>query len=128
MREWSWVGSVGWKLHSAIPPPAAGGPLVRKPASDAFCRTPVQAELDKLGVGRLVVAGLQTEYCVDTTCRAAVSGGRAVLLAADAHTVEAGGELPAERIVAHHNAVLDGFGNDERVVRVRPAGMIRFTD
>ena len=60
------------------------------------------------GIDRLVVAGMQSDYCVDTACRAAKALGYSVVLANDAHTTFDNKVLPAERIVAHHNATLDG--------------------
>lgn len=122
----AWVGTAGWRIHPAILPRAEADPLIRKPASDSFYRTPLKAELDRLGVGRLVVAGLRTEMCVDTTCRVATSLGFDVLLAADAHTTRDNDRLSAEQIVAHHNDTLDDFGNDQHVVVVKPAAEIGF--
>ena len=49
-------------------------------------QTGLQSEFDGLGVERLVMCGLQTEFCVDATCRAAFSRGFEVVLAADAHS------------------------------------------
>jgi hypothetical protein len=67
----------------------------------------------------LVLAGMQTEYCIDTTCRRARSQGYEVVLAADAHSTYPG-TLPAEQIIAHHNEVLRAFAG------VRPAAEITF--
>ena len=47
-----------------------------------------------------------TEYCIDTTCRRAVSLGYDVTLVADAHTTHDNDLLPAEKIIAHHNRSL----------------------
>ena len=121
----AWVGSDAWRLHPAILPPD-GERLIRKPASDSFYQTPLKEALERLGVDRLVVGGLRTEMCIDTTCRVATSSGFDVLLASDAHTTRDGGRLSAAQIVAHHNETLDDFGNDEHVVVVRPAAEIAF--
>ncbi len=51
---------------------------------------------------------MQTEMCIDSACRAAKALGYRVVLADDAHTTFDTKVLPAERIVAHHNATLDG--------------------
>ncbi|HTO61462.1 MAG TPA: isochorismatase family protein, partial [Bradyrhizobium sp.] len=56
----------------------------------------------------LIITGMQTEYCVDTACRAAAALGYKVSLVEDAHTTFDSKALPAERIVAHHNATLRG--------------------
>ncbi len=63
-----------------------------------------------MGIGRLVLAGMQTEYCVDTTCRRAFGLGFEVTLAADAHATFDGENLTAAGVVAHRNEVMgNGF-------------------
>jgi nicotinamidase-related amidase len=118
------VGSEGWRIHPRVAP-STGETVVRKRAADSFYETTLREELERRGVRGLVVAGCRTQYCVDTTCRAAVSLGYDVTLAADAHTT-ADGVLPAPQIVAHHNSTLDDFGNDRHVVTVKKAGEIDF--
>ncbi len=111
------AGSPGWRIHPAILP-QDGDPVVRKRSSDAFYETSLQRELQAREIGRLVIAGMKTEMCVDTTSRRAVSVGYDVTLATDAHTTTDNDVLPAARIVAHHNATLDDFGNDDHVVTI----------
>lgn len=118
-------GSPGWHIHPEIAP-ATGETVVRKHASDSFLGTTLQAELDALGAQRLFVVGLNTEYCVDTTCRSAVSHGYDVTLVADAHTTTGNEVLSAEQIIEHHNLTLDDFGTDEHVVTVRESSEISF--
>ncbi len=100
-------GSPGWPHHPAVAP-EAGEPVVVKRNISAFHGTDFHDRLKKAGVDRLVIAGMQTEMCVDTACRAAKELGYEVVLAADAHTTFDNKVLPAERIVAHHNNALDG--------------------
>ena len=72
------------------------------------------------GIDRLVIAGLQTEMCVDSACRAAVSLGYRVVLASDGHTTWDTPALLAERIIAHHNRTLGrGFAELSTVVDVQ---------
>jgi nicotinamidase-related amidase len=119
-------GSPGWHIHPEIAP-AEGETVVRKRASDAFLGTTLRAELDAVGARRLVVVGLNTEYCVDTTCRSAISQGYDVTLVADAHTTTGNGVLTPAQIVEHHNRTLDDFGTDEHVVTVLDSGEISFS-
>ncbi|BCQ42632.1 hypothetical protein ERHA55_01590 [Erwinia rhapontici] len=51
---------------------------------------------------------MKTEYCVDTTCRAAADRGFEVVLVSDAHSTTDNAVLTAEQIIAHHNATLSG--------------------
>ncbi|AOR70258.1 isochorismatase [Burkholderia stabilis] len=79
-----------------------------KTRSSCFAGTQLAEWLRAAGIGEIVVAGMKTQYCIDTTCRAAADLGFRVALVADAHTCMDTPALPAERIVAHHNATLDG--------------------
>jgi len=67
-----------------------------------------------------------TEYCVDTTCRRAISLGYDVTLVSDAHTTVDNKLLTAAQIIAHHNALLDGFDAGARAITVQPAGEVTF--
>ena len=122
-------GAAGWQIHPAVAP-LPGERIVRKRACDAFYGTPLRAELDTLGVTRLVAAGCETDYCVDTTVRRALSLDYDVVLAADAHTTTSGSDggdgLTTAQIIAHHNATLAGFSTPTREVVVKPTGEIVF--
>ncbi|PVE24280.1 cysteine hydrolase [Microvirga sp. KLBC 81] len=95
--------------------------VVNKTACDSFYETDLQDVLSRRGIHHLVVGGLMTQYCVDTTCRRAVSLGYDVTLVADAHTTADMPSLNVEQIVDHHNALLDGFDAGAATIRVRPA-------
>ena len=98
-------GAPAWEIHPAIAP-AEGEPVVQKRHPDAFQETTLQAELGSRSIKRLVVAGMQTEYCVDTTCRRAYSLGYDVVLAKDAHSTWDTEHLTAVQVITHHNAAL----------------------
>ena len=113
-------GTEGWEIHPRVAP-TGGEPVVDKETPDSFLRTTLQDELESRGIGRLVLAGMQTEYCVDTTCRRAFALGYDVTLAADAHGTWDEGGLSADQIVAHHNEVMgNGFAE------VVPSGEVSF--
>lgn len=79
-----------------------------KTRPSCFAGTRLAGWLHAAAIGEIVVAGMKTQYCIDTTCRAAGDLGLRAVLVADAHTCMDTLELPAERIVAHHNATLGG--------------------
>jgi len=114
------VGSPGWQIQPALAP-HDGDLVVHKRSSDSFYGTSLQQELDARGITHLVVAGMKTEMCIDTTSRVAVSRGYDVTLVADAHTTTDTEALPAARMIAYHNEILDDFGNDDHVVTARDA-------
>lgn len=113
----------GWPLRPEIAP-GSGEPVIHKRACDAFFQTTLEAELSARSVQRLVIAGCMTQYCIDTTVRRAVSLGYDVALVADGHMTADSGSLRFEQIIAHHNALLDGFDAGDHEVAVRPASEI----
>jgi len=74
-----------------------------------------------------VVAGCMTEYCIDTTCRRAVSAFRNVVLVSDGHTTGDSGALGFQQIVDHHNRVLDGFSAGRWSVKTVPAAEVEWS-
>jgi nicotinamidase-related amidase len=112
--------SAGWQIHPRIAP-QSGEPVTEKWACSSFYNTELDSRLRIAGVERLVIAGLQTEFCIDTACRVAQSLGYAVTLAGDAHSTFDNPILNAPKIIEHHNRVLSGI-----VETVAPASSIAF--
>jgi len=100
-------GSPGWFHHPAVAP-RGDEPVIEKCHSSAFHDTDLHTRLSQLGIDHLVVAGLQTEYCVDSACRTAVALGYRVTLVKDGHTTYNTPILSAAQIIMHHNHTLDG--------------------
>lgn len=118
-------GSDGWQLDPRLSVQPDDLHL-RKTACDSFHHTELQALLHARDIERLVVCGLQSEYCVDSTVRRALALGYPVTLVSDAHSTIDNGVLTAAQISAHHTttlAHLESFG--PRVTPV-PAAEVRF--
>ena len=98
-------GTSGWNIHPDIAP-VEQDILIQKRTPDSFNNTQLQDELQSRDIKRLIIAGIQTEFCVDTTCRRAFSLGYNVTLAKDAHSTWDTELLAATQIIAHHNSVL----------------------
>jgi nicotinamidase-related amidase len=110
----------GFAIHPDVAP-RPGEPVIEKTRCSAFPGSDLEAQLKRLGITRLVIAGMQTEYCIDTNCRAAADLGYKVVLAKDAHTTFDSPDLAAHQIIAHHNRVLGGS-----FVELAAAGDIKF--
>ncbi|VVJ25169.1 Isochorismatase (EC [Amycolatopsis camponoti] len=81
-------------------------PLVHKAYGDAFEDTDLEAVLAARGIGRLVVAGAQTDACIRSTLHGAFTRGYDATLVADAHTTEdltAYGAPSPGGVIAHTN-------------------------
>ena len=119
-------GSLGWEFRPEVAP-RGSEPVVHKRSCDAFFETKLIEILNTQQIRRLVVAGCMTEYCIDTTCRRAVSLFRDVVLAADGHTTGDSEQLSFSQIVAHHNRVLDGFSAGRWSIQVVPSADISWS-
>jgi len=113
-------GGPSWPIHQSIAP-QAGEVVVQKRTPDSFHETILQDELEKMGVKKLVIGGIQTEYCVDTTSRRAYTLGYDVTLVENGHSTWDNRHISAEQVIAHHNNTLDGWA-----VTVKPANDIQF--
>jgi isochorismate hydrolase len=81
-------------------------PLVHKIYGDSFEDTTLEAELAARGIGKLLVAGAQTDACIRATLHGAITRGYDATLVSDAHTTEdlsAYGAPPPAQVVAHTN-------------------------
>ncbi len=107
-------GTENWKIRSEITP-RIEDTIIQKYNSDSFLNTNLDEELHKREITRLVIAGLATPMCIDTTVRSAVSHGYNVILIQDAHSTLDSEVLKASQIVAHHNDVLQWFSELKKV-------------
>lgn len=117
-------GRDGWQIHPELQR-EADDLVIEKEASDAFYRTTLEDELKALGITCLVVGGMQTEFCVDATCRAALSRDLDVLLIGDGHTTGPS-HLSAAEIINHHNAILPNLAHPGVSIRLQAAADIVF--
>jgi len=96
-----------WAICSEIRP-LATDQIIQKRTCDAFHETTLDNALKALGVDQVVYVGMQTQFCVDTTCRRSFSMGYDGILIEDAHTTFDTELLKAEKIIAHHNSIMNG--------------------
>jgi nicotinamidase-related amidase len=81
-------------------------PLVHKSYGDSFEETDLESVLAERGIGRLVVAGAQTDECIRSTLHGAIARGYDATLVGDAHTTEdlsSYGAPPPDKVIAHTN-------------------------
>ena len=98
-------GSDDWRIVPELAP-ADAEPVVEKNYPDSFEDTTLETVLSDLEVGRLVVAGAQTDECIRSTIHGALVRGYDATLVSDAHTTEdqsPWGAPPPEQVIAHTN-------------------------
>lgn len=88
-------GTPGWQLVFDV---HDGERIVDKPEPDAFAHTDL-AELVPPGA-HLILVGMQSDYCIAATARAAVARAHPVTLVRGAHATYPDGHEPAEDIEA----------------------------
>lgn len=79
--------------------------IVPKTTCDSFYQTELEATLGRLNVDELYVTGWATDFCVDTTIRAAASREYGITVVADAHTAADRPHLDAAAVIEHHHWV-----------------------
>lgn len=117
-------GTDGWKLSDGLDVQPTDI-CVRKKATDAFHNTELHSVLEALGVTKLVICGLQSEFCVDTTTRRALALGYPVTLVSDGHSTLNNAVLSASQISAHHNETLSNITSFGPRVTATPAALVR---
>jgi nicotinamidase-related amidase len=100
------AGSAFWQLLPALELDAANATFIDKSRPNAFFGTDLAQQLDAAKIEDLYIVGMKTQFCIDSTCRAAADLGFKPLLVADAHTCMDTPALPAQAIIEHHNATL----------------------
>jgi len=105
-------GTRGTEIHASVAP-AAGEPVIEKNFPNSFRGTDLKERLDRAGMKHLVVAGMMTQMCVDSSVRQAADLGYKVTLLADACATRAqsfGGErVPAAQVQTAFLAALNGL-------------------
>jgi len=95
--------------------------LVRKRYGDSFEDTTLESELSRRGVGRVVVAGAQTDACIRATLHGAFVRGYDTTLVSDAHTTEDFSDYglpPPDKVIAHTNMYWTWQGGPGRTASV----------
>ncbi len=98
-------GSDEWRIVPELAPRDAE-PVVEKNYGDSFEDTDLENVLSSLGVGRLIIAGAQTDACIRSTLHGALVRGYDATLVGDAHATEdqtQWGAPPPEQVIAHTN-------------------------
>ena len=104
-------GTIGAEISDRIRPQPDDRVIIKR-YPNSFLETELDAYLKNLQVDTLIVCGMMTHMCVDTTVRAAMDYGYQVKLVADAcatmDLVLGGETIPAETVQKAFIAAMDG--------------------
>ncbi|WP_434670947.1 cysteine hydrolase family protein (plasmid) [Klebsiella sp. B345] len=98
-------GTEGWKLLDEISVPDKAF-FIGKTTANAFLHTELNTLLEQVKASHLLVCGYASEFCIDTTIRAAAALGYDITLISDAHTTHDKPHASAEAIILHENSTL----------------------
>jgi nicotinamidase-related amidase len=101
-------GKPGWEIHPSIAPSKEDS-VVLKNTPSSFYKTNLQEVLSSKGITKLVITGLQTECCIDTTVRHAFCLGYDVILVKDANSTYDIPPLTAPQIIQHHHRIIGNW-------------------
>ncbi|MFI5362352.1 MAG: cysteine hydrolase family protein [Elusimicrobiota bacterium] len=101
----------GVRIHKSVAP-LGGEAVIEKHYPNSFRETELLGHLKREKIARLVIAGMMTHMCIDTTTRAAFDLEFKIQLAHDACATKAlsfgGVEVPAKQVHNAYVAALDG--------------------
>jgi len=97
-------GTPGWEIWPTLSP-LPGEPVFAKQVSSAFRDTALEAWLRDRGIDTLVVAGMQTEFCMDASIKSAFERHFRVFVPEGGHSTFDGLTLPADQIKAWYGRI-----------------------
>ena len=129
-------GTDGWQIVETVRP-GDDETVIEKEYLDSFVETGLRKELDRLGVGHLVLCGAATDACIRSTVQRSQIEGYDVTLVADGHTTDIGPwELPlpdgrkipvgAEQMIAYTNFFVEDTAYPGVTTTVQPAAEVEF--
>ena len=92
-------GSPGWRLNRSLSP-SVQERIFEKRYPSSFKDTGLKDYLLERGIQRLVICGMQTEYCIDATIKSAFERGFSAVVPEGAHATYDAPEMAATSICA----------------------------
>ena len=94
--------SEGWKIYKEVSP-NADEKIINKTYNSAFKETNLKEYLDNKGINQLVITGMQTDFCIDTTCKVAFEYGYNLIIPEKTNTTFKNGNISAEDLYEFYN-------------------------
>lgn len=97
----------GWPIIEDIAP-IEDETIVNKRFNSGFKDTNLEEVLNSYNPEEVVITGMQSEYCIDTTVRVAFEKGYNIIVPRETNTTFDTELLTGKEIYEHHNAIWDG--------------------
>jgi len=92
----------GWQIVNKVRP-CDDEKIFEKQYNSAFYKTNLKAYLDSKHIENIVLVGLQTEYCIDATCKSAFENGYNVIIPEGTNTTFDNEYLSGEKLYRFYN-------------------------
>ena len=100
------IGSRGWEIYGGIAP-ETGEKVVDKRYNSAFKETYLQSYLTNHNIEHLIIVGMATNYCVDTTIKVAFEFGYDLSVVKNGTTTFDDRKIAAEQLIQHYENIWD---------------------
>ncbi|MBC8061030.1 MAG: cysteine hydrolase [Clostridiaceae bacterium] len=94
--------SDGWKIYREVSP-NVNEKVICKNYNSAFKETGLKEYLDNKYINQLIITGMQTDYCIDTTCKVAFEYGYKLIIPEKTNTTFNNGNILAKDLYEHYN-------------------------
>jgi nicotinamidase-related amidase len=95
-------GTHGWEIYNEIKP-FDGEKIFHKIFNSSFRETGLKDYLDQKGINELIIVGMQTDFCIDTTVKVAFEYGYKVTTPVNTNSTYDNGGLTAKQIHDYYN-------------------------
>ncbi|WP_407314493.1 cysteine hydrolase family protein [Desulfosporosinus sp. SB140] len=95
-------GTYGWQFYDKISP-NSNELIFEKHYNSAFRRTGLNEYLDKKNVDTIILVGLQTEYCIDATCKSAFDHDYKIIIPEETNTTFDNDYLSGKKLYEFYN-------------------------
>ena len=97
-------GTADWEIHSIVAP-LASEKIFDKTFNSAFKETGLHAYLQEKGIEQLIIMGMATNFCIDTTIKVAFELGYTVAVIKDGTTTPYTADLPAKELIGQYETI-----------------------
>jgi len=91
-----------WEIYHEIKP-TDDETIFDKKFNSAFFKTGLEIYLDSKNIENIILVGLQTEYCIDATCKSAFDLGYKVIIPEETNTTFSNEYLSGENLYKFYN-------------------------